>query len=189
MSYTVPNTEPESFYLGDTVTWTKDLTAYPASDWTLKYNFVSNDDGGNNETTTATADGDTHVVSMSKTETAAFTAGDYKWFSYVEDAGETVRYSVASGTVTFKPNQESETDTRSHAKKVLDAICANIEGIASKEQQSYSIAGRSLSRYTPAELYEFKQQYAALYEKEKQEEQVANGGGSGRTVKVRFKND
>ena len=189
MAYTVPTTEPDEFFEGDTVTWTKDLSDYPASVWTLKYNFVSDDASAKNETTTAAADGDTHVITISKAESGAYTAGDYKWFSYVEDAGETVRYSVATGSVTVHPDQTSDTDARSHAKKVLDAINANIEGIASKEQQSYSIAGRSLSRYTPAELYEFKQQYESLYNKELQDEQIANGGGSGRTVKVRFTND
>ena len=188
MAYTVPTTEPDEFFIGDTVTWTKTLSDYPASVWTLKYNFVSADAGAANETTTAVADGDTHVVTMAKAVTDAFTAGDYKWFSYVEDAGETVRYSVASGSMTVNPDQSSDTDARSHAKKTLDAICATIEGIATKEQQSYSIAGRSLSRYTPAELYEFKQQYEALYNKELQDENIANGGGSGRTVKVRFTN-
>jgi hypothetical protein len=188
MSYTIPTTEPDSFFVGDTLQWTKDLSDFPASTWTLKYNLISSDAGAQNILIASSADGDTHAVSVAIVTTAGYTDGDYKWFSYVVDSGDTVRHSIASGTVTIKPDQSSDTDARSHVKKVLDAIKATIEGIASKEQQSYSIAGRSLSRYTPSELYDLKKEYEALYTRELSDESIANGEGSGRTIKVRFTN-
>ncbi len=188
MAYEIPTTEPDEFFVGDTLQWTKDLSDFPASVWTLKYNFISSDAGAANILITSTADGDTLSVSVPIATTDDYVAGDYKWFSYVVDSGATVRHSVSNGSTTIKPDQSSDTDARSHAKKVLDAINANIEGIASKEQQSYSIAGRSLSRYTPTELFDLKKEYDALYQKELSEEQIANGEGSGRTVKVRFTN-
>ena len=85
MAYTVPTTEPEEFFLGDTVTWTKVLSDYPASVWTLKYNCVSNDAGAGNETTTAVADGDTHVITMAKAATAA-TSTSAAWAGQVVSA-------------------------------------------------------------------------------------------------------
>jgi hypothetical protein len=186
MSYTVPETEPDVLYVGDTWKWTKDLSDFPASTWTLTYNFISSDSGAANVTVTASADGDTHSVSVAKATTVGYAAGDYKWFSTVDDG--TNRYQLSNGSTVVKPDPASDTDARSHVKKVLDAIESTIEGIASKEQQSYSIAGRSLSRYTPSELYDLKREYEALYQKELQEERISNGEGAGRTVKVRFTN-
>ena len=186
MAYTVPTTEPEEITAGDTVQWTIDLSAYPATAWTLKYNLVSSDASAKNELIESTADGTTHAISIPKTTTDDYTAGDYKLEKYVIDIGDTVRYSLGVSSVTVNPDPSSSTDSRSHVKIVLDAIQLNIEGIASKEQQSYSIAGRSLSRYSFDELLALKDKYEALYQTELQDEKIANGGSSGRTVKVRF---
>lgn len=186
MAFQIPTTEPSEFFVGDTLQWTKELSDFPASVWTLKYNFISSDANALNVEIVSTADGDTHVISVPIATTDDYTAGDYKWFSYVVDSGDSVRHSIASGTTTIKPDQSSDTDARSHVKKVLDAIQANLEGIASKEQQSYSIAGRSLSRYSFEELISLKDKYESLYQDELNKEKIANGKGSGRTVKVRF---
>jgi hypothetical protein len=188
MAYDIPTTEPSEFFVGDTVQWTKDLSGFPASAWTLKYNFISSDASAQNILITSTADGDIHSIAVARATSAGYTAGDYKWFSYVIDIGDTLRHSVASGSTTVKPDQSSGTDARSHVKIVLDAICATIEGVASKDQKAYSIAGRSLERYSFEELLKLKDKYEILYKKELSDEAIANGEGSGRKVKVRFTN-
>lgn len=186
MGYTIPKTEPSIITAGDTIQWTIDLSDYPASSWTLKYNLISADDSGHNELITSIADGDTHVISISTDTSGAYSSGDYKLEKYVIDTGDTVRYSLGLTTIRVKPDPTCAVDSRSHNKKVLDAIQSNIENVASKEQQSYSIAGRSLSRYSFEELMSLKDKYEALYQTELQNERIASGESSGRTVKVRF---
>ena len=66
--------------------------------------------------------------------------------------------TVQAGTVLVMPDAATQ-DTRSHAEKVLDALEALIEGRASKDVNSYSIAGRSLTRMSPAELIEWRDRY------------------------------
>jgi hypothetical protein len=186
MGFTIPTTEPTELNVGDTWQWNITLSDFPATAWTLKYNLISSDASAINILITSTADGVVHVIDEETATTAAFTAGDYKLEKYVIDIGDTLRYSLGVSSLTVNPDPSSDTDARSHVKKVLDAIETNIEGLASKEQQSYSIAGRSLSRYSPEELVNLRDKYQALYQQELQDERIANGENSGRTVKVRF---
>jgi len=181
-----PTTEPKEIVAGDTVTWKKTLSDYPATEYTLKYNIIGVSSA--NYSVESTADGTDHSITIPAATSADFVAGDYKWFSYVIDIGDTVRYSIASGSLVIKADPTTATDSRSHVKKTLDAIESVIEGTASKEDESYSIAGRSLSRRSLEELTSLREKYLALYQRELQEERVANGESTGRTVKVRFTN-
>jgi hypothetical protein len=68
--------------------------------------------------------------------------------------------SVENGYVTVLADPTSQ-DARTHAEKVLAAIEALIEGRATKDVSSYSIAGRSLTRMTPDELVKWRSTYRA----------------------------
>jgi hypothetical protein len=71
-------------------------------------------------------------------------------------------------------------------RKVLDAIQATIEGRASQDQMSYSIAGRSLSRMSIDDLLTFRNRYRAEYNEELKKARIKNKQDSGNTIKVRF---
>jgi len=183
MAYQVPTTEPYELTAGDTWSWTKELSDYPASTWTLSYALANADD---QIAITATADGDTHRVSVSASTTSAYTVGFYDWQSYVTSGAE--RHQVASGRVNVLTNfaAASTYDGRTHARKTLDALEAMIAGSASKDVQSYSIAGRSLSSYSPTELLEWRRAYRAEVVKETMAERRKRGSKTGRNVLVRF---
>jgi hypothetical protein len=137
---------------------------------------------------TATDNGDgTHLVNLAPATTAAYTAGKYRWQAYVSDSDD--RYLVDSGTIEIKPNFAVQTngyDDRGHVKTVLDAIEAVIEGRATKDQMSYSIAGRSLSLTPIPDLIVLREKYKAEYANEVRAERIANGLGHIGKILVRF---
>jgi len=179
----IPTIEPRTFARGDTVSWTKTLSDYPASTYTLTYEFR----GATTKTVTASASGDDHAVTITAAQSLTWNEGDYWWAAYATTGAE--RYEVVTGTLTVTKNfaaTDAVADQRSHAKKVLDAIEATIEGRASRDQQAYTIAGRSLA-LTPIEsLLKLKQEYRAEYAKEVADEKQKRGEGSGKRILARL---
>lgn len=172
---------PEKIQAGDSLQFTDSLTNYPASTWTLTYTLIN--------TTlkvsfSATASGDNHYTNVPATTSAKWTAGKYRYLATVSDG--TDRFTVGSGSVEILADFTKPSDQRHHVEKVLDAIEAVLEGKATVDQSSYSIAGRSLSRYSPAELLTWRDKYKQELKNIRQAERVASGLGSGRVVRVRF---
>lgn len=186
---TIPTNEPDSLRAGDTWQWRReDLTAdYPASDgWVLTYRF-KNAAGGFE--IVANADGDYFAVTVAASATEEFTAGRYRWQAQVTLSG--VKKTVDTGTFEVLPglfidDAETALDQRSHARKVLDAIEALLEGRASKDQMEYSIAGRSLKRTPIPDLLVLRDRYLAEVRSEAAAERAANGLPDKRRIYVRF---
>lgn len=184
MTTEIPTIEPSQFTVGDTVKWKKTLDCFKASDsWVLTYSLRN---ATNTINLTATASGDDHLISLTAVTTAAYTAGEYWYQAYVTKGAE--RYQVETGSIVIKENLAASAtfDGRSHVKKVLDALEATILGKASKDQLSYSIQGRSLSRMSASEVIEWRDKYKAEYQQELREERIAKGLGNNSIVKVRF---
>lgn len=184
---TVLSDIPEKFAAGDSLSWKKSLGDYLASDgWVLTYALVNS---SALIEITGTASGDDHLIELSAATTAAYTAGEYKYQAYATSAALSERYKVDEGTVTIRPNfatQSTGYDDRTHVKKVLDALEAVILGKASKDQLSYSIAGRSISRLSPSEILEFYNEYRERYAREQRIERRRRGKATGGQIKARF---
>jgi hypothetical protein len=133
---------------GDTLDFTTSVSGYPASaGWTLKYRLIPRVSGTPITITAATgSDGSSYRVTVAPVTTAAYVAGEYTWYAWVEKSG--ARVTVEDGLVTIKgdPSTLTTLDGRTSARKIFDAITAVIEGRASKDQEEYAIAGRSLKR-------------------------------------------
>jgi len=190
LAASIPTVEPAEFTVGDTVQWTIDLSDYlPADGWVLSYAFVT--DGDQEDETTSEDNGDgTHLVTITAAESVSWTAATYKWQAYVTKSTE--RYQVREGTITARVNFASQTsgyDARSHIKTTLDALEAIIAGKASDDQMSVSIAGRSVSKYSPAELITWRDHYKKEYARELKAEKLAAGTGGGSKIRIRFTND
>ena len=184
MSVTIPTIEPSSFVCGDTVQWTKSLSDFPATTYTLTYSFVKD---GKQFAVTGAASGTDYLMTILAATSAALTAGTYRWQAYATLS--TARYPVGSGTTVVTPNFAVATtgyDDRTHVKKVLDALEAVILGKASNDQLATSINGHSLSKYSPAELITWRNQYRAFYAQEQKEERIAQGLGHSGKVRIRF---
>ena len=191
MAIEIPTTEPARVRAGDTVTWRKSLALYPATDgWTLYYRLI-------NATAkidiTATASGSDHLVSLTSTITAAYTAGNYDYLAWAEKGtGPTYeRASVGSGRITITPNLAALNtyDGRSDARRIYESLLAAYETATTSRAYvaEYEIAGRRMKFNAKSdwitELNYWKAQVAA-------EDRAAAlaaglGGGSARLL-VRF---
>lgn len=184
MAATIPTTVPASFIVGDTVKWTRTIADYLASDgWVLSYAFVNT--GATFSESTSTADGDDHAIVISAADSANLTAGTYQWQEYATLDSE--RFITGYGTIVVQPNYASgAVDNRSHVKKVLDAIESVIEGRASEDASSLSVAGRSITKMTLDELVAARSHYRVEYQSELKAERIAAGLGHAGAVRVRF---
>ncbi len=180
-----PTTEPSAVTAGDSITWTKSLPDYPASaGWVISYALRSS---AGSITITGSASGADHLVSVSAATSAPWVAGLYSWQAYVTRGAE--RHTVATGSMIVRANLAAagaNFDTRSHCKKVLDAIEAVIEGRASAGDQEITIDGTRLVKMTAEQLLALRSRYLVWYRDEQAAERLANGLGSRNRIKVRF---
>jgi hypothetical protein len=181
MTAPIANNEPFQLRAGDTWVWNRQDLAndYPAPTWTLKYAFKN---AVQHFELTAAADGTFFAASVAMSTTANYVAGKYSWVAWVETASE--RHEVDRGWLTVLPAFTGTTvlDDRSHARKVLEALEALIEGKATADQMEYTIGSRSLKRIPPADLITWRDKYRGLVFAEDAAERRRNGYGAGRLV-------
>lgn len=174
--------EPSSIYAGDTITWTKSLSAYPAPTWTLKYSLVR--DGGAYDITAA-ADGSDFLVTVPASTSADWLPADYTWTAYVTDS--TQRFTVETGTIKVLANPASGGyDARTTAKVMLDNIEAYLIDPNNLAAASYSIGGRSLSRWSRGELLTERDRLMNEVRSQQAAQRIARGLGNPRRLYVRF---
>lgn len=185
MTAPTPTTEPASIAAGDTVAWTKSLSDYPASaGWALAYTFINS---AAKFSINATASGDDFAVSVSAVTTAAYTPGTYSWMATVTKAGE--RFTVGTGTAVVTPNLAAATtyDTRSAAKKALDAADLALATYGAKAYlQSYEIAGRSQRFQDPAAFMAWRDKLRVEVRREQAAADIAAGRRPRNQVLARF---
>ena len=183
MTAPIPTTEPTELRAGDTWKWTRSLSDYPASIWTLTYVLVQ---AAVQKSITASASGDDFSVSVAKATTAAYAEGLWSWVAQV--ANGTERYTVDSGSINVLPDLATKStgyDARTHARIVLDAIEAVIENRASKDQERYMIAGRELWRTPIPMLLKLRQTYRAEVKAQALAEKIQSGTGVGGRIQFR----
>lgn len=185
MTAQTPTTEPTGLIAGDTAKWLKTLADYPASaGWVLTYTLIS---AASKIIITAIADGDNYLVNVAPSVTIAYMAGDYDYRAQVTKAGEA--YTVTSGRITVQPSFGVATlDSRTQARKILEAVESRLLGTATSGVLEYEIAGRRLKHYSLAELLTLRDRFRAEVNREDAATQMANGisgGIKGRTY-VRF---
>ena len=78
--------EPEKLTAGVTWKWKKTISDYPASEWTLTYYLRKN--GATATSFSASADGDTHLVTVTSATTAGYAAGVYDIIGVVIKSAE-----------------------------------------------------------------------------------------------------
>jgi len=176
--------------LGDTLNYPTTVLGYAADDgWVLKTRLVPRVAGPAAFTLTAVPDStdpSTHRTQVTASETAGWTAGTYSWFAYVEKGTE--QYKVAHGQVILTPDPRvvATLDSRSAARIALDNVRAVISGNASAGILSYTIAGRSLERYSMADLLKLESSLKAEVQREENCAAMAAGLPSRRKTYVRL---
>ena len=166
---------------GNTINWKKTTlySDYPDSAYAIAYQATLNGTPGTSFTVSGSVTSEEWIFSFTHTDSASITPGIYQWNLYVTKSASSERKVLDSGVWELVPNISTNTsiDVQSHARKVLTAIEAVIEGRASQDQMSYSIAGRSLSRMSIQDLLFFRDQYKAEWNKEKRLQRAKAGKG------------
>ena len=187
MAIEIPDTEPARVRAGDTVTWRKSLALYPANDgWTLHYRLIN---ASAKFDITATADGASHLVSVPIATTDDWAAGDYTLLSWVSNGTE--RVSLPTTRITVLPDLAAQTtgyDSRSHARKLLDAIEAALLSYSSGERLGVvqaELTGRKLA-YDFNGLMKLRNLYAAEVRAEEDTERLAAGLRTRNKINVRL---
>lgn len=175
-----PDSEPPTLTAGERWAWKRsDITnAYPTALYTLRYQFIQQDSVAASFIVTAAKTDAQHVVTVPIATTAEYSPGVYEWQAIVVRDSDSQEVVVSRGYLDVKTLTG---DTRSWTYRVLVAIRATIEGTATKEDSSYSIAGRSLSRRSISELLELEKEFQTRWDNEVKELDRENG----RTVNQR----
>lgn len=160
--------EPAEIVAGFQYSWTESLSDYPADDgWTLKYKGLN---ASAKIEITATPHDDypaSHYILLEPLTTAAYSAGVYEFYKYVEHTDGT-KYQISKITidVSANPITANTLDTRTHARKMFEAIEALEQSRATKLQKSFTIAGRSIEYLSPEELRKWKNYYKIIMDSE-----------------------
>lgn len=170
---------PRQLRAGDTLSWRRRLSDYPASaGWVLKYTRVS---AASASTFAAAADGDEHAITVAAADSVSWPAGVASLVEFVEKGA--VRITLAQIPVTILPDLAAATggmDTRSHARRVLDNLTAWLES-KSVTAGEYQLDGRRLRNYDLAALLALRDRYAAIVANE-----TAGPGGMAQRVLVQL---
>lgn len=178
-----PEQVPAELIAGDTWEWTRDLSDYPAGTWSATWWFEKAD---KNFSVAGTASGATHAAAVTAATSGGYGVGRYRWRLSVTDGS--ARHTVEEGWLEVLPNPAADGnyDHRTHARRVLDAIEAVIEGRASQDQSSVSIGGRSLARTPIPDLLVLRDKYRAEAQSEANAERIAAGMPTKNRLLVRF---
>lgn len=190
----IATVEPKELRVGDSWEWRIErLRAdYPASAWALRYEFKNADAAFE---ILASADGDDFVIAVAPSVTAARVAGLYRWVAYVEQSETveevttvTARKTVGTGPVLMLASyaDDAALESRSYWRRVYDNVLAVLENRASKDQQSYTINGRSLTLMTVEELLLLLDRAKRELDGEQIAEDLANGRGGARRLLARL---
>lgn len=184
-----PEGEPQRAAAGDTWTWKRsDLGGdFPTADYVLSYALKRAAAASAPVIITATENGSAYEATLPAADTANLTPGVWNWDAYMTRSSDAARVKIGSGQIEVTPNfASSSSDTRSHARKMLAAIEALLEGRSTADVNSYSIKDRSLTKMTPQELMEWRNYYRREVQREESIERARNGKATGRTSAVRF---
>lgn len=181
--------EPTEIVVGDYIQWKRSnlVTDYPLADYSVEYVARITAGGSDEIKIAATETGGTYLFTVDSTTSAAYTAGDYHWQLEVTKTSSSDRVVVDRGLFKILVDLDANAaDPRSFEEKMLPKIESILLGKADADVSSYSIEGRSLTKYSYAELEELRDKYRSKVNRLKQEERLKLGKTTHHTVKVRF---
>lgn len=177
-----PFQEPIAVTAGDTITWKRNLSQFPASGgWSLKYSLRGV--RGTSFDATSTANGDEHDLTITAAQSGNWQAGKYKLAGYATNGLE--RHTIYEGDLVVKPNlaaADQNTDFRSHAQICLNNIEAVLEKRATNDVLNSTIEGTIIGRIPVRDLLLLRDRYLAEVQGEEQEAKAKEGRATGRNI-------
>lgn len=174
---------------GDTLDFVTTFAGYPAATWTCTYFFMPRTAGlgaAFSIVCTAGTEVNDHRCAAAAATSALWTPAEYSWSARMASGAEV--YEVDRGTVTLVANPATATayDSRSDARKALDAMNAFIAGSTDMTVRRYTIGGRELERWPLADLLVARQRFASEVASEDAAARLNAGLGGGRKIQVRL---
>ena len=184
-----PEGEPLEIVVGDFLQWKRsDLVQdYPLASYSAQYVARITGGGSSEVILPATETGGTYLFTVSSATSSDFNPGFYHWQLEVIQTSTSNRIVVYRGDFTAIVDLDiNGSDPRSHAQIMIGKIESILQGKADSDVGSYSIAGRSLTKMSFAELMDARDLYKAEFQREVIKDRIRRGKSSGATVKVRF---
>ena len=181
--------EPTEIVVGDFIQWKRSdlVDDYPLSEYSVGYVARITGGGSSEIKIAATETGGTYLITVDSATSADFVAGYYHWQLEVTKTSTGDRIVVDRGAFTAVVDlDDNQADPRLFEEKMLAKIETILLGKADADVSSYSIAGRSLTKYSYQELQDLHDQYEAKVNRHKQLERIKLGKTTHHTVKVRF---
>lgn len=179
---------PSRLIEGDAVDITISLSDYPAPEYTITYYAIRQSD---RIIWTAQQVGTNHRLYLLSSVTATYDPGLYSVQVYATNTSGQ-RTTLYEGTLTIVRNYGAASpggfDTRTYAQIILDAIEAVIQNRATLDQESYTIAGRSLARTPIEDLLKLRDRFRAEVKAEQKAEDIRAGKNAAGLVKTEFVN-
>lgn len=177
-----PTAIPAQLTAGDTWTWERSLSDYPASDgWVLSYGIVGELhlewDGDWH-----TADGALHVIAIPMAVTADLgSGGSYRFVEYATKAATSERFTLCTEVrlVAADPAQFAPGDGLSWARRMLTKCEAFLEGHLEDGVQYQMIGTRQLQHIPLPEL----RSYMSYLRERIAKERAAGRGPLGRPIR------
>ena len=153
-------TIPLQLRAGDSAAWSFDDSDHAASDgWEHSYALR----GPAALDLSITGSAASFSVTVPPSVSSLWTPGRYTW-ARVAVRGADERATLEAGVVEILPDlvtQTAPTDTRSHARRMLEAIEATLEGRATSDSVMLSIKGRTVQKTPVPELLQLRDRYRA----------------------------
>ena len=178
---------PEQIRAGDTVKVKRsDIgTDYPNSTFTAKFQARGLGQHSQTFSVTATADGSDYLFTFTATATASYPVDNYRFIITVESGSD--RVTVDEGTIKILSDlPNANVEQRTHAQIVLDKIETLLQGKADSDVSSYSIAGRSLTKFGIDELLQWRDYYRREVNEIKKKERIKHNRKTKSTIIGRF---
>ena len=179
---------PEEIVVGDFVQFklTEYSDDYPNNLYTMR--FVARISTGNNSEIKldATASGDDYLFTFTSAETEDYDVGHYYYQIEIERDSDNSRVTIDRGEIEVRTDFDNNVDPRSHAEIMLGKIETILEGKADSDVSSYSINGRSLTKFSSKELLEWRDYYRRELIALKKSERIKHGRRTKSTILMRF---
>lgn len=177
---------PALIYAGDSLIVNIENSTYPASEgWSMEFAFRSQK--GAPIDIASAANGSAHLFSVSSTTTATWNEATYS--ATLRAVKSTDKVTIWRGFLEIKAEPSvtaGEYDPRSWAKRCLDKIEAVIEGRASKDVLNSTIAGQSIGRLTPEQLFILRDRFLTEWQQEQRKIAAEQGKHAGGAIGISF---
>lgn len=177
--------EPTRITAGNSYAWSKHLKYFQSDGWTVHFSIT----GINNQLTfDAQEESAGHwSVSISSSQTEVLSEGEYRLIGYAKNTSLDQRVTFYSNFLKVRPDFSQATDLRSYAEKTLEAIEAMILKSASKDQQSVTVDGQTLSRRSVPDLMLLRDRFKREVAREKDLKKSKRLGHSVGKIGIRLK--